>query len=320
MKISRLVGAFLLSVAACQPRTSSQTVHACKEPRAKTDPATAAEDFNQAVTRSEVTSLSTQWQEEAEQTLKERLDQSHVFLLGERHGVAENPSIIYTVMRRFGFRSLALEWDEKLMPVVEEFLDSGSVPFEAISDSLDGRITAGHFALLRKLRDEGRLDPLILFDGRFEVRQAPSSDSKLPPGQNERDEAMAKRFLAKRNPGRTTLVIAGNVHTRTKPFDLRGGTVIPMGSHVTKAVGNVPSGDIDYLSGCSYSVPRGEEPGVQEISKRPFDRIPERNQFLESDGKWTFKLIEATPGIIPGALAGARPHSGRRPLVQLQLN
>ena len=45
-----------------------------------------------------------------------------LLLVGEVHGVRENPLLIRALMRVFGLKSLALEWPEELAPAVAAFL------------------------------------------------------------------------------------------------------------------------------------------------------------------------------------------------------
>ena len=44
------------------------------------------------------------------------LDSSGLLLLGEMHGVRENPLLIRALMQAFGLTSLALEWPDDLAP------------------------------------------------------------------------------------------------------------------------------------------------------------------------------------------------------------
>ena len=84
-------------------------------------------------------------------------------LAGEAHGFAETPNLLYTLVRRLGLRGLALEWAEEEMHDLDlERL--WQLPADAEFFSGDGRITAGHFALIARLREEGRLDQLLLLD------------------------------------------------------------------------------------------------------------------------------------------------------------
>lgn len=50
------------------------------------------------------------------------LDSSGLLLLGEAHGVRENPLLIRALMKAFGLTSLALEWPDDLAPVIQTFL------------------------------------------------------------------------------------------------------------------------------------------------------------------------------------------------------
>ena len=107
-------------------------------------------------------------------------------LLGEFHGVAENPLIVEAVAGAFEVDALAFE-----SPAGDEQ--------RLLEDTLawvgDGRVTAGHIAVLRRTRC--RVTGVDL-------------------GLNEhRDEAMADAIA--RVPGRV-LFVAGNVHTRLTPF------------------------------------------------------------------------------------------------------
>jgi hypothetical protein len=57
------------------------------------------------------------------------LDESGLLLLGEIHGVRENPLVIRAVMREFGLSRLALEWPGELAPVVGAFLGRPDRPW-----------------------------------------------------------------------------------------------------------------------------------------------------------------------------------------------
>jgi hypothetical protein len=50
------------------------------------------------------------------------LDSAGLLLLGEMHGVRENPLLIRALMQAFGLTSLALEWPEDLAPMIRAFL------------------------------------------------------------------------------------------------------------------------------------------------------------------------------------------------------
>jgi hypothetical protein len=58
---------------------------------------------------------------------RQSLDSAGLLLLGEVHGVRENPLLIRALMKAFGLTSLALEWPEDLTPMIRAFLASGTL-------------------------------------------------------------------------------------------------------------------------------------------------------------------------------------------------
>jgi hypothetical protein len=92
------------------------------------------------------------------------LDSSGLLLLGEMHGVRENPLVIRAVMQAFGLTSLALEWPDELAPVIWTFLAGGPLADHPWLWGGDGRITAGPPAMLAERSTAGPLG-VILFDG-----------------------------------------------------------------------------------------------------------------------------------------------------------
>ena len=132
------------------------------------------------------TGVEISWSEGAIAAAEASLQEHGLLLLGEFHGVAENPLIVEAVAGAFEVDALAFEW-----PAGDEQ--------RLLEDTLawvgDGRVTAGHIAVLRRTRC--RVTGVDL-------------------GLNEhRDEAMADAIA--RVPGRV-LFVAGNVHTRLTPF------------------------------------------------------------------------------------------------------
>lgn len=110
------------------------------------------------------------------------LDSAGLLLLGEIHGVRENPLLIRALMQAFGLTSLALEWPEDLAPVIRAFLAGQTLADHWFLWGGDGRISAGHLAVLAE-RAAGPLE-LILFDGVIGEGWSWS----------QRDEAMAGRL------------------------------------------------------------------------------------------------------------------------------
>ena len=58
---------------------------------------------------------------------RQSLDSSGLLLLGEVHGVRENPVLIRAFMQALELTSLALEWPGDFTPVIRAFLASGTL-------------------------------------------------------------------------------------------------------------------------------------------------------------------------------------------------
>jgi hypothetical protein len=114
---------------------------------------------------------------------RQPLDSPGLLLLGEIHGVRENPLLIRALMKAFGLTSLALECPGELTPMIRALLASRTLADHLWLRGGDGRITAGHLAVLADRAAAGPLE-LILSDG---VIGADWSWS-------QRDEAMARRI------------------------------------------------------------------------------------------------------------------------------
>lgn len=245
--------------------------------------------FTQAIEEYTVGEIETDFDEQAVARLQESLDQTKLFLLGEMHGVAENPNIIYTLFKKFGFKRLALEWDgQELQDLVDKFLATGHLDPEAIKDkdSGDGRITAGHFALLRRLKEEGLLEDIILFDANKEAWNH---------GDDYRDQVMADNVLAD-GVDENTLVIAGNLHSKVDPINSTGEEELhhPMGEHIKGKFPKLSSGAIDYRSGKFYNH------GIRYFWENPDKDTIERPKFyLSEDGLYHYDIPEAHLAIVP---------------------
>src|SRR5262249_45809284 len=170
--------------------------------------------------------------------IRRSLDESGLLLLGEVHGVRENPLLIRALMLEFDLMSLALEWFDGLSPTIADFLATGVLTDDDNLWSGDGRITAGHLAMLAERAAAGRLN-LILFDGLIGADQ----------NWSQRDEAMARRILAATTSDSRTLVVAGNAHTTTHETQLG----IPIGAHLARQRPGVRDILINYRGGRSYN-------------------------------------------------------------------
>ena len=235
----------------------------------------------------EIAEIDAEFDEKSVGELNAELDESKLLILGEMHGVKENADVIYTLFKKFGFKKLALEWDTKLYAQVEKFLQTGELDFEAIQDSPDGRITAGHFALLKKLKDEGLLEALVCFD------------EKTQSGEwDDREANMAKNILVNVSDSKT-LVVAGNLHAQVEPMVFDETVHHPMGENVKKQIPTVPSGTIRYLTGQYHNY------GVKDFREKSEGVDLSKAKFFKSDeGIYMFELPEAHAAVVPNPKEG----------------
>jgi len=239
--------------------------------------------FIEAIQNIEISEIDTEFDKESAENLVSELAKSKLLLLGEMHGVKENADIIYTLFKKFGFRQLALEWEPELQDVADKFLESGELDFNTnvIKDSPDGRITAGHFALIKKLKAEGMLERLVCFN---ESSRA---------GWDEHDVNMAKNILVNLSD-LPMLAVAGRLHTETKPITFGGSKHHPMGENVKKQISNVPSGKIEYLNGQYHNY------GTNNFEEKPKGAQSSKARFYKSDNDiYSFELPEAHVAIVP---------------------
>ena len=161
-----------------------------------------------AVQAFDATPLGLQVDPEADAAVRESLQRTGFLLLGERHGVEQTPVLVEEVISWFGLDGIALEWDANLGPWLDRWLADGVLVDPARGDpamqvwSGDGRLTAGHLAVLRRLTAAGLL--ITLMDRTPVVRPRPG-ESEEEMGRrwwSERDAAMADRVLAGSNPPR----------------------------------------------------------------------------------------------------------------------
>ena len=161
--------------------------------------------------------------------------------------------------------------------MVSAFLAGGALADHPALWSGDGRITAGHLAVLRERSAAGPLE-LTLMDGAL-----PGGRGGADWSWSRRDEAMADRVLAAAaGPG--TLVVAGNAHTPVHPTELG----VPLGAVLAARRPGVREIRIDYRSGRYYNLgprrfaPRtGSRPAVAEAGspqRKPHPRTPLRHR------------------------------------------
>ena len=204
------------------------------------------------------------------------LDSAGLLLLGEVHGVRENPLLIRALMQAFGLTSLALEWPDDLAPTIAAFLAGEPL---ADHESLwfgDGRITAGHLAVLAERAAAGPLE-LILFDGAMDAGSSWSA----------RDEAMAGRVLAAAPATTPTLAVAGSYHTVTSPIDLG----MPMGAWLARQRPGVREIRIRYGSGHFYNA------GPRQF--RPSSSQQRQPRLHQQRGELVLDLPSAGEAVVP---------------------
>lgn len=205
------------------------------------------------------------------------LQESGFLLLGEVHGVRENPLIIRSLIQAFGLSSLALEWHEDLTPAAGAFLAGGQLADNPLLWFGDGRITAGHLAVLRERAAVGPLS-LTLFD----VTIGPDWD------WSAHDEAMARRILTAPAAGTGTLVVAGNAHTPTARTDLG----VPLGACLARERPGLREIRVNYGGGRFYN----HEP--RRFRRRP--GLPWRRPRLrERRGSLVLDLPAASEAVVP---------------------
>ena len=168
----------------------------------------SAEDFRAAVDAYQFRPVA--FDGETIDLARRSLAESGLLVVGEPHGVAETPGVLYELAVGLGTRALALEWSHDELGDLPLRLDIDALwalPASAEFFSGDGRFTAGHFALIRRLRDEGRLEQLILLD---------RLDPIPHPGDwRIRDRDMADRLLAEWH-GAPLLVVVGAFHASSE--------------------------------------------------------------------------------------------------------
>jgi hypothetical protein len=196
------------------------------------------EAFQRAVNELDITSSRLTIDPAALAAARQSLDQSGLLLLGEVHGVHQNPLLARELMAALDVTGLALEWPAGLATAVSGFFADGQVPDHPQLWGGDGRITVGHFALLRERFLAERLQALTLFDGVSEV------------GWSRRESAMAERILNAQGRAARTLVIAGNAHTALTPTMLG----VPLGARLAEWRPGVREIRIRYGNGTYYNL------------------------------------------------------------------
>ncbi len=140
----------------------------------------------------------------------------------------------------------------------------------------DGRITAGHLAVLAERAAAAPLE-LILFTGVIGADRTWS----------QRDEAMAQGILAASRPGARTLAVAGNLHTPTSSIELG----VPMGARLAEQRPGIREIQINYGAGSFWNL------GPRHFARREDPRGQVR--LYEHDGELILDLPLATEAVVP---------------------
>ena len=169
--------------------------------------------------------LGLQMDPDAEAAVRESLQRTGLVLLGEIHGVAQTPVLVEEMIAWFGLGGVALEWHHDLRPWLDRWVAHGVLSDPRWGSALagevwggDGRLTAGHLAVLRRWADSGLL--ITLMDGTRVVypRRGESAEELERRSWTERDAAMAGRVLTAPDAVGGRLVVAGHLHTKLKRY------------------------------------------------------------------------------------------------------
>lgn len=179
-------------------------------------------ELSQAVADFAVTSLGLPYESTALAAARTSLDEAGLLLLGEVHGVAENPLLIRDLMRALQITSLALEWPDGLTDTVASFLHTGTLTDHHLLWFGDGRITAGHLRMLRDLSAAGPAAANCPFMHEFDQS---ACSSRYRWGT---ERGLSARRRLRDHPGAAHCLVARSViaHLRTVPAE-RGWTWTP---------------------------------------------------------------------------------------------
>ena len=247
------------------------------------------EVFQQDVNEFDVTSLRLTIDPAALAAARQSLDQSGLLLLGEVHGVRQNPLLARALMAALEMTGLALEWPAGLATAVSGFFADGRVPDHPQLWGGDGRITVGHFALLRERFQAQRLQALTLFDG---VNEA---------GWSQRESARAERKHTATGPAARTLGIAGNAHPALTPTMLG----VPLGARLAEWRPGVREIRIRYGNGTYYN--HSAQRFTQQFSLR------RRARLRAEGGALVLELPAPMEARVPHRVAAEQPPAVQPP-------
>lgn len=158
--------------------------------------------------------------------IKSQLDVVPLLMVGEVHGVKNNIEFYTELIKLFDIDTLAIELPKNFLNT-----PNGKYP-------LDGRFSKEISELI------GQTNLRVIY---FDTEDTVAT-------WNQRDEQMAKNFLAEFGPSHKTLLVAGNYHTKMTPIvNEKNETLYPMGFYLKQKLGNFPICTLRYLNGQFYN-------------------------------------------------------------------
>ena len=116
---------------------------------------TTTAELLQALEEFVVTDLSLVIEPGAFAAAQQSLARSGLLLLGEVHGVQENPLLMRALMEVFGLTCVALEWAEELAPVLQTYLAEGRLTAAVVRRRPDHSWASGCAGRARCCRTSG---------------------------------------------------------------------------------------------------------------------------------------------------------------------
>jgi hypothetical protein len=138
---------------------------------------------------------------------RETLRATGLLVVGEPHGVLQTPAVVYALICALGIRAVAFEWSHEELDDLDRLW---TLPATAEAFCGDGRVTAGHFALLERTR----LDQVIAFD-RLDATPPASWEEHV----RVREPELAARLLAEWDRQLPLLVLTGAFHAQLTSAD-----------------------------------------------------------------------------------------------------
>lgn len=231
-------------------------------------------EFTRAADRCPCELPELRWSSGAREAAEASLRNHRLLLMGEIHGVAENPLIIERLVGELEIETVAVEWPPGLEAAYTDpaILACEPIPHGVRIDAIDpraligrvawcgdGRFTAGHLALLR------RLEVAVI-----------GVDEPLWTSADARDAAMAANVEAalQARPGRV-LFVAGNMHTRLAPHE----HYTPAGAHLRQGRPDLCALEIHYRQRAFWNLesrmlePRDPPPRLHVVLERATEAV-----------------------------------------------